>query len=872
MIVYKCKMCGGSLEIQEGMTVCECEYCGSKQTVPNLDDEKKINLFTRANRLRSACEFDKASGVYESLLSDFPEEAEAYWGLLLCKFGVEYVDDPKTGKKIPTCHRSSFDSIFDDQDFEMVMEYSDPGSRSVYRDEAKTIEELRIRINEVSSKEAPYDIFICYKETDTMGQRTIDSVIAQDVYDALTEKGYRVFFSRISLEDKLGQEYEPYIFAALNSAKVMLAFGTDYEYYNAVWVKNEWSRFLGLIEKGEKKTLIPCYKGIDAYDMPKEFARLQAQDMGKVGAIQDLLRGIEKVIGKNGQNVANTTVSGNEGALTKRGYLYLEDKDYSKAVEYFEKALDENPEDGSAYLGAILTKFRIQSLDELEALPIALDSVPYYVKAVRFSSGAQQARLQSILEDNKKKVANNRELAENVVHGGIKKLISLAPILVTAVEHLKASEYEEILGVSKIEIDKALVAYEVFRVLEVGGTPMNSDDIISASDKLRDDDIKEVRKSLVDLNNAGYISFEDHKFSIVSASFKAEKEKENREKGEFEISKLQQEIDRIDARIPELNEQISQAKSKKDVLDSDIAAIAIEAERKAQSEIEEKREQILAIQTDLQQLNMNKNGVQQGYDSVKSRHDSLLEKKNILEREKKSLSLFQGKKKKEIQAEITGIDNQILSVEAELRTQESRLSDVDNRINSAIGSIKSIENAIAAIEKKRTEGIENAALREIKSAIAQMETEHKSIFDKKSELEARISSIRESISSYEWKPDSIAENFNDGSYAGDEIYEFIMKHYYNPIQKVQAIKYHREQTGLGLPESKAIVEEMFAGTYVPKATKSSSATISTGSSVSLDDYIRTHFNKNTKVQAIKYYREQTGLGLKEAKDAVERLI
>ncbi len=53
-----------------------------------------------------------------------------------------------------------------------------------------------------------YDIFICYKETDDLGERTIDSVIAQDVYSALTDKGYKVFFSRISLEDKLGQEYE----------------------------------------------------------------------------------------------------------------------------------------------------------------------------------------------------------------------------------------------------------------------------------------------------------------------------------------------------------------------------------------------------------------------------------------------------------------------------------------------------------------------------------------------------------------------------------------------------------------------------------------------------------------------------------------
>ena len=153
MAVIKCKMCGGNLQIEEGMTVCECEYCGTKQTIPLLDNEKKVNLFTRANRLRAACEFDKAFGVYESIVTEFQEEPEAYWGLLLCKYGIEYVDDPATGKKVPTCHRSSFDSVMEDSDFEMVMEYSDVASRAVYREEAKAIEELRAGIKEVSSKE-----------------------------------------------------------------------------------------------------------------------------------------------------------------------------------------------------------------------------------------------------------------------------------------------------------------------------------------------------------------------------------------------------------------------------------------------------------------------------------------------------------------------------------------------------------------------------------------------------------------------------------------------------------------------------------------------------------------------------------------------
>ena len=51
-------------------------------------DEKKINLFTRANSLRFKREFDAAEGIYQSLVSEFPEEAEAYWGLYLCRYGI----------------------------------------------------------------------------------------------------------------------------------------------------------------------------------------------------------------------------------------------------------------------------------------------------------------------------------------------------------------------------------------------------------------------------------------------------------------------------------------------------------------------------------------------------------------------------------------------------------------------------------------------------------------------------------------------------------------------------------------------------------------------------------------------------------------
>jgi len=370
MAMLKCKMCGGELVLTQDSPVATCEFCGSVQTVPKADDEKKLLQFERAERLRKQCEFDKAAGIYETIVADFPEEAEAYWGLVLCKYGIEYVDDPATGKKIPTCHRAGFDSIMDDADLDQALENADIMAQKVYREEAKQFERIRKGILEVSSNEQPYDIFICYKETDENGDRTLDSVLAQDLYSALTDKGYRVFFSRITLQGKLGEAYEPYIFAALHSAKVMLAVGTCYEYYNAVWVKNEWSRYLSICKADRTKHLIPCFKGLDPEDLPKEFRALQGADLGKMGAIQDILFNMEKYapLKKQTTVVRERVVVGGSGdnkiaSLLDRGNMALEDGEWEKADSFFEDVLNNDSKNAQAYLGKTLAKERCRTID-----------------------------------------------------------------------------------------------------------------------------------------------------------------------------------------------------------------------------------------------------------------------------------------------------------------------------------------------------------------------------------------------------------------------------------------------------------------------------------------------------------------------------
>lgn len=70
MTIFKCKMCGGSLEIADDMSVAKCQYCGTKQTLPRLDDDRRANLYDRANHFRRNNDFDKAMGIYEQILNE----------------------------------------------------------------------------------------------------------------------------------------------------------------------------------------------------------------------------------------------------------------------------------------------------------------------------------------------------------------------------------------------------------------------------------------------------------------------------------------------------------------------------------------------------------------------------------------------------------------------------------------------------------------------------------------------------------------------------------------------------------------------------------------------------------------------------------
>ncbi len=389
MAIFKCKMCGGDLDVVDGMSVAECEYCGTKQTLPKLNDNEKEIMYDRAGHFRRNNEFDKAMRIYEKILDVDNTDAEAYWSLVLCEYGIEYVEDPSTHKRVPTVNRAQFTSVFMNENYKSAIKYADAYQRSIYEEEAKTIDNIQKGILAISQNEEPFDIFICYKETDANGRRTHDSVLANDLYHQLTQEGFKVFFSRITLEDKLGTAYEPYIFAALNSAKVMVVIGTKPEYFNAVWVKNEWARFLAQIKNGADKILIPAYKDMDPYDLPEEFSNLQAQDMSKLGFMQDLIRGVKKITQKDKKEnvVIQVADKGHNDAenMVKRAYIALEDGDFQSANDFAEKALDKDAENAQAYIIQLLVELSLRKEADLEKHNIPLENYKKYIRAYGFA-------------------------------------------------------------------------------------------------------------------------------------------------------------------------------------------------------------------------------------------------------------------------------------------------------------------------------------------------------------------------------------------------------------------------------------------------------------------------------------------------------
>ncbi len=315
-----CKSCGGSVTRKGNYYI--CDFCRSKWMIDSGNDVHAVERANAWEALRNN-DFEKAAELFENIIVKDTTNHEAYWGRALALNGIVYVTDYNENKKVPTCNNITEESFLKNKDVQKAISLAPTDIKESYQKQAEQIEKIRIEWLNKASKEPAYDIFISFKDSDREHgiERTQDSIDVQDLYTALVAKGYNVFFSRVTLRDKVSEQYEPYIYNALKTAKVMIVFGEKAEYFNAVWVKNEWSRFKTRVEKGEKhkNSLITVYKGVNPYEIPVALTGgRQAIDYSIPSNYEVLMNHIKRVIEESEQAVHLDRIQIKGGQMAKK--------------------------------------------------------------------------------------------------------------------------------------------------------------------------------------------------------------------------------------------------------------------------------------------------------------------------------------------------------------------------------------------------------------------------------------------------------------------------------------------------------------------------------------------------------------------------
>ena len=409
-----CNICGANYEYRDGKW--RCPACGAYRP-EEVSGEEDTLLYNAAQKLR-LCAFDDAEELYRDIVSQYPKNSRGYWGLVLAKYGIKYERD-YDGKMVPSCYAASYESIFGDENYKKALQYADKDNRAYYEAQAKRIDVIRREWVEKAEREEPYDIFLSYKDSDKENniERTDDSRDAYELYSKLKEKGYRVFYSRESLAGKEGEKFEPYIFNALNTAQVMIVYGTKPEYIESTWVKNEWMRYYKRIERGEKQknSLILAYKGLNPSKLPKPLCDIQGIDLGRITVgFGDLETRVANILSaaRMSQKIARVSVKGRERRAAEHirrlntvkvgkvvseepkserariatrtlggksvklsvnaekslsvAESYLARGQFTEAEERFDEILLSSPRNGRALTGKLLAQSNVQDLPDLE--------------------------------------------------------------------------------------------------------------------------------------------------------------------------------------------------------------------------------------------------------------------------------------------------------------------------------------------------------------------------------------------------------------------------------------------------------------------------------------------------------------------------
>ena len=357
-----CQVCGGALK--NCGTYYKCMCCDTEYRIDEAMSKeemnayfRKLNAFEDAERNLSVTppRFDEAESEFGLIVQKYPDWSAGYWGLVRAKFGIKFEQD-LSGKAVPSCYKSSYEDFRDTDEYKKAVALAETNElRQSYEKMAEYIARVTKEWREEAQK-YDYDVFISFKASNDLdGSETRDAREMHKLYDLLKDKGYRVFFSPVTLitDGVGGRGSEPYIFNALDKAKALIVYGSRKEYFSSTWVQNEWQRYLRAIKAGkkEKDSLIVLYEGFNPKELPQGLRRIQGIEYG-ISAYPAVLTWLKRLFdGKFDENniLASQVESlkqelawfkasfGSNEKLYERAVKDYKEKRYEQAVLLFKK-------------------------------------------------------------------------------------------------------------------------------------------------------------------------------------------------------------------------------------------------------------------------------------------------------------------------------------------------------------------------------------------------------------------------------------------------------------------------------------------------------------------------------------------------------
>ena len=157
-----------------------------------------------------------------------------------------------------------------------------------------------------------YDFFISFKFSDTNGNQTEDYIIAKELYNELTNRGYNVFFSPVNISAKGKSQYMLAIDEALDESNHMIVIGTDVNHIMSEYVQYEWLNFNTDILNGMKKNsllLSLITENISVKELPRALRINEAFYYNKQDGISNMITFLTDIVSLKSSNENDCTTS-----------------------------------------------------------------------------------------------------------------------------------------------------------------------------------------------------------------------------------------------------------------------------------------------------------------------------------------------------------------------------------------------------------------------------------------------------------------------------------------------------------------------------------------------------------------------------------